>query len=137
MLWAVKNKERVVVSTGTINLQQQLYEKDCFSGNLRLNVLSLIDLPTARCRYGKHLLVQVGPLADNEPGPNFDRLFADHPPLQETTDTGEVLTRGLPVRLRVRLHNSHAANSNSDESNIPTSPNGKAPRTIVQNTLCD
>ncbi len=28
MLWAVRNKERVVVSTGTINLQQQLIEKD-------------------------------------------------------------------------------------------------------------
>ena len=28
VLWAVNNKERVVVSTGTINLQQQLCEKD-------------------------------------------------------------------------------------------------------------
>ncbi|MBQ2313974.1 MAG: helicase [Treponema sp.] len=28
MLWALQNKERVVISTGTINLQQQLVEKD-------------------------------------------------------------------------------------------------------------
>lgn len=28
VLWALKNKERVIVSTGTINLQQQLCEKD-------------------------------------------------------------------------------------------------------------
>ncbi|MBR6914139.1 MAG: DEAD/DEAH box helicase family protein [Treponema sp.] len=28
MLWAVKNQERVVISTGTINLQQQVFEKD-------------------------------------------------------------------------------------------------------------
>jgi len=28
ILWSVKNKERVVISTGTINLQQQLSEKD-------------------------------------------------------------------------------------------------------------
>ena len=28
MLWAFKNRERVVISTGTINLQQQLIEKD-------------------------------------------------------------------------------------------------------------
>ena len=28
ILWATKNKERVVISTGTINLQQQLSEKD-------------------------------------------------------------------------------------------------------------
>ena len=28
MLWAIKNNERIVISTGTINLQQQLSEKD-------------------------------------------------------------------------------------------------------------
>lgn len=28
MIWALKNKEKVVISTGTINLQQQLCEKD-------------------------------------------------------------------------------------------------------------
>ncbi|NLK46288.1 MAG: DEAD/DEAH box helicase family protein [Treponema sp.] len=28
IIWAVKNKERVIISTGTINLQQQLVEKD-------------------------------------------------------------------------------------------------------------
>lgn len=28
ILWAVKNKERVVISTGTINLQHQIFEKD-------------------------------------------------------------------------------------------------------------
>jgi ATP-dependent DNA helicase DinG len=28
MLWALENKERVIISTGTINLQQQLVEKD-------------------------------------------------------------------------------------------------------------
>ena len=28
MLWSIENKERIVISTGTINLQQQLYEKD-------------------------------------------------------------------------------------------------------------
>lgn len=28
MLWSLSNKERVVVSTGTINLQQQVFEKD-------------------------------------------------------------------------------------------------------------
>ena len=28
ILWALENKERVIISTGTINLQQQLFEKD-------------------------------------------------------------------------------------------------------------
>ena len=38
VLWAVKNKERVVVSTGTINLQQQLYEKDIPAAKSLLNL---------------------------------------------------------------------------------------------------
>ena len=28
ILWSVQNKERIVISTGTINLQQQIFEKD-------------------------------------------------------------------------------------------------------------
>ena len=64
---------------------------------------TLIDLPTARCRYGKHLLVHVGPLAAQAAGPTLDRLFADHPPQEEITDSGDALTRGLPVRMRISL----------------------------------
>jgi DNA polymerase-3 subunit alpha len=79
---------------------------DRFSGALRLNAQSLIDLPTARCRYGKHLLVQVGPLAANEPGPTFNRVFSDHPPQKETTDSGDVLMRGLPVRIHLGLRDN-------------------------------
>ena len=40
MLWAAENKERVVVSTGTINLQQQLSEKD-IPAALRITGLKL------------------------------------------------------------------------------------------------
>ena len=37
VLWALKNKERVVISTGTINLQQQLFEKDVPAARRILN----------------------------------------------------------------------------------------------------
>lgn len=44
MMWAVKNKERVIVSTGTINLQQQLIEKDIPAAEkiLGINVKSIL-----------------------------------------------------------------------------------------------
>ncbi|MCR5763302.1 MAG: DEAD/DEAH box helicase family protein [Treponema sp.] len=44
MVWAVKNKERVIVSTGTINLQQQLIEKDIPAAEkiLGINVKSIL-----------------------------------------------------------------------------------------------
>ena len=91
-------------------------QTDRFSNELRLNLHNLIDLPTARCRYGKHLLVQIGPLAANDAGPSFSRLFADYPPQQETTESGDILTRGLPVRIRVSLQ-------------------GDEPQTVVQGAL--
>jgi DNA polymerase-3 subunit alpha len=79
---------------------------DRFSGALRLNAQNIIDLPTARYRFGKHLLVQMGPLAAHEPGPSFSRVFSDHPPQRATTDSGDVLMRGLPVRVRLGIRSN-------------------------------
>ena len=92
-----------ILQEDALLIAQGRAQLDRFSGNLRLNVHTLIDLPTARCRYGKHLLVHVGPLAAQDAGPTFDRLFADHPPQEEITDSGDALTRGLPVRMRISL----------------------------------
>lgn len=79
---------------------------DRFSGALRLNAQNIIDLPTARHRFGKHLLVQMGPLAASEPGPSFSRVFSDHPSQRTTTDSGDVLMRGLPVRVRLGIRSN-------------------------------
>ncbi|MDO5652980.1 MAG: DNA polymerase III subunit alpha [Brachymonas sp.] len=77
---------------------------DRFSSALRVNVLHMMDLATARCRYGKYLLAHVGPLAAGDTGPAIGRIFADHPPQKETTDSGDVLVRGLTVRLNATIH---------------------------------
>ena len=79
---------------------------DRFSGALRLNAQNIIDLPTARYRFGKYLMVQMGPLAASEPGPSFSRVFSDHPPQRTTTDSGDVLMRGLPVRVRLGIRSN-------------------------------
>ena len=52
MMWAVKNKERVIVSTGTINLQQQLIEKDIPAAEkiLGINVPRVTELSASLIR---------------------------------------------------------------------------------------
>ena len=51
VLWAVKNKERVIVSTGTINLQQQLCEKDLPAVQKILNLPFKFVLMKGRQNY--------------------------------------------------------------------------------------
>ena len=78
-------------------------QQDRFSGGVRLNVQQLWDLPTARCRFGKYLLARITPDANNPTATALARLFKVHPPQRETTDDGDELLRGLPVRLHLTL----------------------------------
>ena len=68
---------------------------DRFSGGLQLSIVQLLDLPTARCRFGKFLRVAV----DGKP-PQVRRLLSEFPPQVEQTERGELL-RGLPVRFLI------------------------------------
>ncbi|MDB5751677.1 MAG: dnaE1, partial [Ramlibacter sp.] len=71
-------------------------QPDRFSGGFRLNVQSLWDLATARCRFGKYLKVAV-----NGQVPDILRLVREFPPKKEMSEQGELL-RGLGVRLLVQ-----------------------------------
>lgn len=65
VLWAVKNKERVVVSTGTINLQQQLCEKDLPAVEKILNIPFRYILMKGRQNYiCKRRLADAGAVRD-------------------------------------------------------------------------
>jgi DNA polymerase-3 subunit alpha len=68
-------------------------QPDRFSGGLRLNVMQIWDLPSARCRFGKYLKLTV-----KEAKPEIARILKDHPAKVELTDQGETL-RGLQIRL--------------------------------------
>ena len=63
------------------------------SGRRQYSVNELLDLPAARCRFGKFLRVAVG----GKP-PDVRRLLAEYPPQVEQTEHGE-WSRSLPVRL--------------------------------------
>ncbi|HVZ46859.1 MAG TPA: DNA polymerase III subunit alpha [Ramlibacter sp.] len=84
----LKDDELVVV--------QGKLQPDRFSGGFRLNVNSIWDLATARCRFGKYLRVAVNGVA-----PDVQRLVREFPPKREMSEQGE-LVRGLPVRMYVQ-----------------------------------
>jgi DNA polymerase-3 subunit alpha len=72
-------------------------QADRFSGGSpRLKVNQVWDLDTARCRFGKYLMVDV-----QGKTPDVSRLLRDYPPKREQTEQGEFL-RGMKVRLSVQ-----------------------------------
>ncbi len=69
---------------------------DRFSGGSpRLKISQVWDLPTARCRFGKHLKVDIG-----DKTPDISRLLREFPPMKVQTEQGD-LQRGMAVRMAV------------------------------------
>jgi DNA polymerase-3 subunit alpha len=71
-------------------------QADRFSGGSpRLKINQVWDLPTARCRFGKHLKVDIG-----DKTPDISRLLREFPPVKVQTEQGD-LQRGMAVRMSV------------------------------------
>ena len=71
-------------------------QADRFSGGSpRLKISQVWDLPTARCRFGKHLKVDIG-----DKTPDISRLLREFPPIKVQTEQGD-LQRGMSVRMTV------------------------------------
>ena len=71
-------------------------QADRFSGGSpRLKINQVWDLPTARCRFGRHLKVDIG-----DKTPDISRLLREFPPMKVLTEQGE-LQRGMSVRMSV------------------------------------
>jgi DNA polymerase-3 subunit alpha len=77
-------------------IAQGRVQTDRFNGGLRLSVNQLWDLPAARCRFGRYLLVAV-----NGAPPPVAEMLREFPARRVTTDHGE-LVQGLPVRLALQ-----------------------------------
>ena len=72
-------------------------QQDRFSGGAnRLKVNQVWDLPSARCRFGKHLLLSL-----MNSTPDFERLMREFPQQKIQTDQGEV-RRGMSVRIALQ-----------------------------------
>jgi DNA polymerase-3 subunit alpha len=89
------NANKDLLKDDELIIVQGKVQPDRFSGGLRLNVLQVWDLATARCRFGKYLQVEV-----NGSIPPVAEVLRDFPIRRLNTDQGP-LTQGLTVRLVV------------------------------------
>ncbi|HMM87454.1 OB-fold nucleic acid binding domain-containing protein, partial [Azohydromonas sp.] len=93
---ALLDAHRDLLRDDELVIVQGRVQPDRFGGGLRLNVLQLWDLASARCRYARFLRVAVQAGA-----PPVAELLKEFPARRVATDDGE-LVQGLPVRLLVR-----------------------------------
>ncbi len=95
------NAYRELLRDDELLIVQGKVQTDRFNGGLRLNVTQLWDLPSARCRFARYLLVVAG----EAPLPVAE-LLREFPARRVATDQGE-LVQGLPVRLAVQRARAH------------------------------
>jgi ATP-dependent DNA helicase DinG len=85
--WSSRNQQRVVISTGTINLQQQLYEKDIPLVNKYLG----LDVKTVLVKGRGNYLCPVRPQEELKEVDQEDEEYSE---LQEIKDWAEVTANG-------------------------------------------
>ena len=103
------NANRELLKDDELIIVQGKVQPDRFSGGLRLNVQQVWDLPTARCRFGKYLRVEV-----NGSVPPVAEVLRDFPSRRIATEQGS-LTQGLPVRLVLQREAARAELDLGDE----------------------
>jgi DNA polymerase-3 subunit alpha len=107
---AVINAHRNLLKDDELIIVSARLQPDRFTGGFRLNVNQVWDLATARCRFGKFLLVVV-----NGKAPDVRRLVREFPPKRDLSEQGE-LVRGLNVRLAVHRDGAIAQLQLGDEA---------------------
>ena len=113
-LEAVANEEllmahRDLLKDDELVIVQGKVQPDRFSGGVRLNVMQVWDLASARARFGQYLAVEV-----NGEIPPVARLLTEFPPRKLQTEQGP-LTQGLPVRLQLHRQAAYGELDLGDE----------------------
>jgi DNA polymerase III subunit alpha len=93
---AMMQANRHLLKEDELIIVMGVIQADRFSGGSpRLKINQVWDLPTARCRFGKYLKVDIG-----DKTPDISRLLREFPPVKVQTEQG-YLQRGMSVRLSV------------------------------------
>jgi DNA polymerase-3 subunit alpha len=90
----IEGKRELMVEDQLVIIQGKL-QADRFSGGLRLNVLQVWDLATARARFGRYISVAINGQAP--PVADVLRLW----PARRTASEQGDLVQGLPIRFRL------------------------------------
>ncbi len=96
------NANKDLLKDDELIIVQGKVQPDRFSGGVRLNITNLWNLAEARCRFGKHLRIEL----DSAPLP-VDHLLSEFPAQRRVGQGGEVVT-GLGVRLVLRRERARA-----------------------------
>jgi DNA polymerase III subunit alpha len=100
----VLDEAKQLLQDDALIIVQAKVQQDRFSGGIRANVMQILDLPAARCRYGKYLRVPINGHFTRDPPPLAELLKA-FPTRRIETEHGE-LSQGLAVRLVVERPNA-------------------------------
>ncbi|WP_418315912.1 DNA polymerase III subunit alpha [Piscinibacter sakaiensis] len=96
------NANRELLKDDELIVVQGKVQNDRFSGGVRLNIQQIWDLAEARCRFGKHLRIELDAAL-----PPVDSLIRQFPARRKAGEHGESV-EGLGVRLIVRRQNARA-----------------------------
>ena len=101
---ALINANKDLLVDDQLIIVQAKLQPDRFSGGYRLVINKIWDLPSARCRFGKYLNIQVkqsNALQGLQTlSQSLRAIMKDFPPKRELTDQGEFF-KGLGVRLEL------------------------------------
>ncbi len=86
-------------------------QTDRRNGGVRVALLNAIDLPTARCRFGKHLLINVG-----EHSPDLVDILRDFPGKANATEASDSKWTGLSIRMQLKRAGSQVEIQLGDRS---------------------
>jgi DNA polymerase III subunit alpha len=108
---ATLNANRHLLKDDELIIINAKAQPDRFSGGVRINIQQMWDLPTARCRFGKHLQMNFDAhdaAQAAQTAVHLQRIFSEFPPKKESNEQGEFL-RGLPVRVAMVSAVAHAS----------------------------
>mgnify|MGYP001570893314 CR=1 FL=1 len=107
---SIINANKETLAEDELVIVQGKVQPDRFSGGLRLNVIAVWDLASARCRFGRFLRV---PISDT--APQLAQMLRDHPPRVLKSEEGDT-TLGLKIRLEIRRQGAQAAIDLGDQA---------------------
>ncbi len=96
------NQSKELLRDDELIIVQGKVQPDRFSGGVRLNISQVWDLAEARCRFGKHLRIEIGARP-----PAVERLLQEFPARRSAGEHGESV-QGLGVRVVLRRDRARA-----------------------------
>lgn len=87
---------------------------DRFGSGLRIQTKAILDIAQARCRYGKHLRIDITPSQAKAASKDIAHIFSTHPSKHEPLEDEHTIERGLRVCVHMRMQDNAGKNIQGD-----------------------